>query len=201
MPITVDQVTALLNGLKIDFRPSPHSPNDLLIPVPTDCYLSTAGERVLWIVVAVASDGRHLELFTPQVLNTSDCKYKAALFGALLQSALFTRHIQTEHHPDSGEVRFACSVPVCDGTVTPEQVMCMLRDLVGFSEQLFPVFRHAMDTGKVDFGLAWKRPEPTTQANTPAAIPQEIRELIERAGGLERVDEIIKRLRAQGSPS
>jgi hypothetical protein len=156
MPATIGQIKKHLDTLGVKYMSAQGDEPECGMRFSTSSYADPNGDRSLLIICRLSDDGHYLELYAPNALNTSDCKYKAALFSAMLQLALQTKHVQLEHDPDDGEIRFAIDYPVCDGTVTAKQIDRMIFVLIGVLEQYYPVLRHAMDTGKIDWTKRWK---------------------------------------------
>lgn len=156
MPVTIGQIKKHLDTLGVKYMNAQGDEPECAMRFATSSYADRDGNHSLLVVCRLGDEGQYLELYTPNALNTSDCRYKSALFSAMLQLSLMTKHVQLEHDPDDGEIRFAIDYPVCDGTVTAKQLDRMLFVLIGVLEQYFPVLRCAMDTGKIDWTKRWK---------------------------------------------
>ncbi len=157
MPVTIGEIKQHLDALGVKYMNPSRDEPECGIRFSTASYANCDGDHSLLLICRLSDDGQYLELSAPNALNTSNCRYKAALFSAMLQIALLTKHVQLEHDPKDGEVRFAIDYPVCDGTVTAAQVDRMIHVLIGILEQYYPVLRHAMDSGKIDWTKRWKR--------------------------------------------
>jgi len=156
MPVTIGEIKKHLDTLGVTYAAVPGEESECAVPFTTRSYVDSDGDHSLLLIVRVDDDGQYLEIFAPNALSTANCRYKSALFSAMLQISLMTKHVQLEHDPADGEVRFAVDYPVCDGTVTAMQVDRMIRALVGIIEQYYPVLHDAMDTGKADWTKRWK---------------------------------------------
>jgi hypothetical protein len=166
----------------------------------TQSYADSDGDHSLLVIFAISEDGEYLEVFSPMAMDASNCKHKGALFAAMLQVAFMTKHVQLEYDADDGEIRFAVDIPVCDGVVTPMQLSCIVHMLVGVMEEYYPVFKHAMETGKVDFSKRW---EPESDADEEAGSDDagdtaKLEALIESMGGIDKLEEALRAMRARG---
>jgi hypothetical protein len=206
MPITIDEIKRHLDQLGVRHQtpdPAESGVHACGAYFTTESYVDTEGDHALLVMFAVSEDGDYLEVYAPMAMDASSCKHKGALFGAMLHVAFMTKHVQLEYDADDGEVRFAIDLPVCDGTVTTEQVSCMTHVLVRMLEQYYPVFKLAMDTGKVDFSKRWA-PEAREEAEEEAATaeadsePIDLEALVESMGGIDKLEEALRELRSQG---
>lgn len=189
MPITIPELIAHTEELGFKIIVPPDRDTDFGLRFATSSYLNPEGEHSLLLICQVADDGRYLEVFAPGALNAASCKYKGALFATMVQLSFMTKHLQIEHDPSDGEIRLAVDLPVVDGTVTARQLSAMIHCLIHCLEEYYPVLRHAMDTGRIDFGRAWKPPE--APATEPPPIPPELQALIDKAGGIENLEAIV----------
>lgn len=201
MPVTIDQIKKHLDALEVRHMP-PGSQSAALrecgARFATHSYVDPSGDHTVLLVFSVDDDGQYLEVCAPMALNAAECRHKGALFTAMLHVALMTKHVQVEHDPSDGEIRFSVDVPVCDGVITTTQVSCMVFILISVLEEYYPVFRHAMETGKIDMGLAWMPEGPAPTDDERAAVQRELDALVERMGGIEKVEEALREMRARG---
>jgi hypothetical protein len=156
MPVTIGDIRQHLAALDLRYSVSPEDERELGVRFETHSYRDHDGDHSLLILCKLSDDGEYIEIFAPQAFNTSNCRYKAALFSAMLQLSFMTKHVQFEHDPRDGEIRLAVDLPVCDGTVTLEQFSRMLFVLTGILEEYDPVLRHAMQTGRIDWSKRWR---------------------------------------------
>lgn len=203
MPVTIDQLKQHLDTLELRHM-TPDSEEFARLQCAarfgTRSYVDTGGDGSLLVIFAVSEDGEYLEVFAPMAMDASSCKHKGALFAAMLHVAFLTKHVQLEYDADDGEIRFAVDIPVCDGEVTAMQISCMIHMLVGVLEEYYPVFKHAMDTGKVDFTKRWTPDdgEGGESEGADAAVSADFEALVESMGGIDKLEEALKELRARG---
>ena len=76
--------------------------------------------------------------------------------------------MQYGYDPSDGEVVYSTDMWVADGTITEEQLFCMLRQLVSTLDDFHPVVLHAMETGEVDFDRV-ARPSEVREAASSSA--------------------------------
>jgi hypothetical protein len=199
MAITLPEVVSHIEKIGYQVMVPPNQDTECGIRFRTDSYVDVHGQKSLLIVCRLADEGTYLEVGCPNAYSSAQCRFKAALYSAMLHIAFQTKFLQLEHDPADGEIRFAVDIPVCDGTVTMEQLHTMILCLVQTLEEFHPVLVHAMQHGKVDMGLVWK-PAASEQAATPqkSPIPAELAELLAKAGGIEGVESLLARLREEG---
>lgn len=199
MAITLKEIIAHVESLGFTYMPGLREESEIGLRFGTDSYVDSDGDHSLLIVCALSEEGRYLEVFAPSAYTTANCKYKAAMFACMLQAAFMTKHLQLEHDPEDGEVRLAVDMPVADGTVTAEQLRAMIFTIILSLEEFHPVFVHAMTTGKVDFGLCWKRkPQPSAPAAAEPALSPDLQELISKVGGLDNLEALVAAQRSKG---
>lgn len=199
MAISLKEIIAHVESLGFRYMPGLRADSEVALRFGTESYVDTDGDHSLLLVCAVSDEGRYLEVFAPAAYTTANCKYKAAMFACMLQVAFMTKHLQLEHDPEDGEVRLAVDMPVVDGTVTAEQLRAMISTIILSLEEWHPVFVHAMTTGKVDFGLSWKRePPPSAPAPAAPALSPALLELISKVGGLDNLEALVAAQRSAG---
>jgi hypothetical protein len=193
MPITLKEVLCHLEEIGYKVMVPEDQDSECGLRFATQSYTDPSGDRSLLIICKLSERGEYFEVFAPAAYSTQDCKFKTALFAAMLQVAYMTKHLQLEHDSTDGEVRFAIDFPVCDGTVTTRQLYAMVRCITQALEEYHPVFVHAMQTGKVDMDLAWRPEEPKQEAPQQAKppIPPELAALLEKCGGVEGVERLL----------
>jgi len=130
-----------------------------LLLYSTDSFIDEAGDKEVTIWCTTGYEGEYFCVAAPRVLNTTGCKYKGALFAAMAEVALRTPYLQLTHNPENGEVHLEIEVPVADNTITARQLEMMIEGVVMSLDRFYPVLRHAMDTGKIDFSLCWEAKE------------------------------------------
>ncbi|MFZ9881925.1 MAG: hypothetical protein ACO3QC_11040 [Phycisphaerales bacterium] len=148
--MTIAQIKQHLDTLEHEYVEFDDMPNACVVSFSTNHYKDLDGDHLLCIIVKIDPGGDYLEVFTPEVMSTEGCRYKAALFSAMLQAAFQTVHVQVEHDPSTTNFRFAIDYPVFDSHFTAAQLERMIGTLFLFAEQYYPVFRLAADTGKID---------------------------------------------------
>jgi hypothetical protein len=197
MPITLKELTARLEEIGYSVMVPDGQDTECGLRFATESYINPEGEHSVLVICKISEDGSYLELFTPNAYDSRNCKFKAALFASMLQVAYMTKHLQLEHDPSDGEVRFAVDIPVCDGSVTTRQLYSMVRCLTCIVEEYHPVFTHAMETGKIDLSRVWKPKEPTQtpEAAAKPPMPPEMAALLEKFG-LEGVEKLLAEQRA-----
>jgi len=199
MPITLAQIASHCDSLGLKTTIPPDQSVELGIRFGTRSYIDSDGDHSLLIICKLDEDGRYLEVYAPQALNSSKCKYKAALFSCMLHITFMTRHLQLEHDPEDGEVRFAIDLPVADGTVTAEQLEIMIRFIVICLEEYYPVLKHAMETGKIDYSLRWQ--PASEEPAPPPSLPPELQALLDQVGGLDKLEALVEAQRKEGKKS
>ena len=191
MPITLAEICKHLDTIDWNYRVDEER-GQAMIGSATTHYVNLAGEKSVAIWITVDAEGAFVEVVLPRVYNLTDCKFKGPVLAVLSEIAFRTRSLQCEYDSSDGEVRYTVDTWVLDNTLTARQLQFMVLIAVDLLEQYEPVVRHAMTTGKVDFGLAVKREEPQA-ADGPATLPPEIAELLTKAGGLEGLRAAVER--------
>jgi hypothetical protein len=186
MPIRIDDVKAHLKTLGYETMVRPDDPDSVAVGFQTKVYKDTDGDAGALLVFTVAEEGTYLEVKAPGAYSAQGCKFKGALFAALMELSFRTKFLQFEYDPADGEVRLSVDLPVMDGTVTAQQLDRMLGTIMFALENFDPVIRHAMATGRVDFSLA-----SGPKAEAPK-LPSEIEELLTKAGGLENLRRMVE---------
>lgn len=198
MAITIEQVHTHLESLgkKVNIPEDPaRAKFDRILTFATDHYRDTDGDPRIFIVVSVRDEGRYLEIYAPRAYNVRECKYKGALFAAVLQIMYRTKHAQIEYDPSDGEIRFAADMPIMDGTVTAVQIDALMGVMISIADTFHPVLMHVIETGRVDMELAANG----EGAPTPPPIPSELAALLEQLGGVEELRKIAEERRKAGS--
>jgi hypothetical protein len=195
MPLTHPELVDRLKALGMAVQVPPDQDLECGMFVPTHRYRNAEGKTSLLVVCTLEDEGRFLEMAARNTYAAADCRYKGALFAALLEMAFRTRLVQPEYDPRDGEIRFTVEIPVIDGTVTSEQLRAMASILVRVVDEFDPVIRHAMETGRVDMGLL---PRPTSGAE-PGLEPG-LLSLAEEVGGLEALRRIVAEHRSRANP-
>jgi hypothetical protein len=199
MPTNLSELKSHCEALGLEIMVPANQDSEFGIRFSTSSYVNPEGEPSLLMICRLEDNGEYLELFAPNALDSSGCKYKAALFSCMLYLALRTRHLQVEHNPEDGEARFAIDMLVADGAVTKAQLDGMISCLTVLLERYYPVFRHAMDTGKIDLNLAWK-PQLAAAESNDAPSP-DLQALIDQVGGIDKLEALVKASRAGGRQS
>lgn len=197
MAITLSDLTSLVSDLGFRATVPDGQDTECGLHFATESYADPAGDRSLLVVCRLDDDGEYLELLTPFAYSTAKCKYKAALFACMLQICFKTRHLQLEHDPSDGEIRFAVDIRLCDAMLTARQLGFMLTCLIRCIEEYHPVLVHAMDTGKIDFSLAWRPKESAPEP--PETQDPALEELIAKVGGLDNLEALVARERERRS--
>lgn len=196
MPITLPEIAKHLDQLgwkhQID-----EERERVVMGSGTEHYVDFEGDKHVWIWIEVRSEGEYVQVVLPGVYNLKDCKFKGPVLAVLAEIAFRTRSLQCEYDSSDGEVRYAVDTWVLDNTLTVQQLEIMVRIAVDLLEEFEPVVRHAIATGKIDFGLAVKREQQKPAEEGPAPLPPEIAELLTKAGGIEGLREAVER-RARG---
>jgi hypothetical protein len=191
MPITHPELVEKLKSLELNVMVPPDQAVEAGIRFETDRYRNSEGAASLLVVCRIGEDGEYLEIFAPRAYEARNCRFKGALFAALLEVSFRTKSVQAEYDPSDGEIRFACDFPVEDATVTPRQLLRLLRNLLGVIEDFHPVLHHAFETGKVDMS---RLPKPSTESPPPP----ELLGLLEELGGIDELKRIVSERRGQG---
>lgn len=201
MPITIPEVVRHLESIGYKVQHSPDRPDECGMYFATDSYVNSDGEKSLLLVCRVDPEGNYLEIVTPGAYDSRRSKYKAAFFAAMLHLAFLSRHVQMEHDPSDGEIRFSVDVPVLDGTLTQNQVHALVVCLLRVCEEFHPVLVHAMETGRIEFERRWApKPHPDSgAAPAPPSLPPELADLIGRMGGIEKLEALLAQHRTEGA--
>lgn len=196
MPITLPELAAHFQAIGFKHKVEPEH-NRLVLGFGTSHHVDLEGDKHVWVFVSIAAEGQYVEVVIPRAYNLANCKYKGATLAALAEIAFRTRSLQCEYDPQDGEVRYSVDAWVLDNTLTRAQLEMMVRIVVELLEEHEPVVRCAMETGKVDFGLAVK-PASESSEGAPAALPPEIAELIAKAGGLDALRAAVEQAQSRG---
>jgi hypothetical protein len=191
MPITLPEIAKHLDTIGWKYKVDEENGHAML-GFGTTHHVDLEGDKHIAIWIEVEAEGAYVQVVLPRVYNLKDCKFKGPVLAVLSEIAFRTRSLQCEYDSSDGEVRYAVDTWVLDNTLTAHQLEMMVRIAVELLEEYEPVVRHAMATGKIDFGLAVKREEPKSD-DGPAALPPEIAELLTKAGGLEGLRAAVER--------
>lgn len=122
----------------------------------TECYVDEEyDDKEVVVVVQTLYDGECVLVIAPDVVNVKNCKFKGALFAVMAEMSAFTRYLQLTYHRESGAINFEVEIPVMDGTVTAKQFYQAVVCVVVHLDMYYPVIKHAMDTGKIDWDLKY----------------------------------------------
>jgi len=187
MPISIEELKVHLRALGHEPIERPDAPQSVVLGFNSSVYRDAEGDSRVFLVCSVSEEGDYLEISAPRAYSAQGCKFKGALFAAMLEMSFRTQFLQFEYDSADGEVRLSADLPVEDGTVTPKQIDRMIGALAFGLETFDPVIRHAMATGRVDFSLA-----SGTTPDEPPRLPAEIQELLTRAGGLENLRRLVE---------
>lgn len=187
MAIGIGDVKAQLETLGLQVLVRDESPDSVAVGFRTKVYKDADGDDGAFLVFTVGDEGEYLEVRAPLAYNAKGCKFKGALFAALLELSYRTKYLQFEYDPADGEVRLSVDMPVADGTVTAKQLDRMIGAIMVPLETFDPVIRHVMATGRVDFSLA-----AGSEPQEAPKLPAEIEELLTRAGGLDNLRRLVE---------
>jgi len=193
MPITLPELCKHLDTIGWKYEKQDDR-NLAAICFGTQHFCNHEGKKSVDIFIEIEAEGRYVQALVPRAYSLANCKFKGATLAALAELAFRTRSLQCEYDPSDGEVRYTVDTWVLDNTLTTHQVNIMVRMLVEFLEEYDPVIRSAMETGKVDFGLA-NKPESGSEEAPP--LPPEIAELLAKAGGLEGLRAAVEQAQQQ----
>lgn len=182
MPITLPELQAHVKGIGWNCH-ADEERQALVLSFNTKHYGNPDGEKSVVIAVECRADGEFVQVLAPAVYNLANCRYKGPTLAVLAELSYRTRGLQCEYDPADGEVRFVSDAWVLDNTLTQQQLGMLVSVVFEMLEENDPVIRLAMQTGKIDFGVANKRQERAP--DSPEALPEGLRELLERAGGVE----------------
>jgi len=161
MPITRSELVSLCKSLGLNPSVPEGDDSELGLFFETQSFVNREGENAALIICRTLYNGEYVAAVAPDALNTTECKYKGALFAAMAEIGLRTKYVQLVHDPSDGEIRLEVEVPVVDGTLTANQLEVMIYSVLGNLETFYPVLKHAMETGKIDFSRSWNPPEPS----------------------------------------
>ncbi|MFZ9881926.1 MAG: hypothetical protein ACO3QC_11045, partial [Phycisphaerales bacterium] len=169
MPVTIEEIAKHLKALQITPTFHEFNSNVCSAAFATDSYLDPSGDKQAVLCLGVSEDGKVLDAYVPRAIDATGCKHKAALFAALLWISYTTKYVQFEYDPEDGEIRLMIELPVCDAKITKLQVEIVITVLLNVLNEYYPVFRHAMDSGKVDMIRRWLPNAAASEAEAQAA--------------------------------
>ncbi len=182
MPTTIEEIDSHLKSLDLNVL----TPNDAeaksrerALRYTMDQYQNPDGDPKAFLRVNLMDGGTYVEINAPNAYNVRECKYKGAVFAALLEITYTTKRLSFGYDPADGEICVTCDLTIEDGSLTAHQLSRELSAVLWALDHYHSVIRHAIETGKVDLSLA-KEPTPT-----PSEIDPEIARLIESLGGVE----------------
>lgn len=183
MAMTVMEVQSRLEslGVKVMVPPDENvAAHERGIRYATSRYVNSEGEHAVLIIAKLNEAGEYLEFLAPAVYNVRECKFKGAVFAAMMELTYVSNHLQFEYDPSDGEIRVSVDMPICDGTATGAQMLSLLGAIVNGLESFHPVIVHAMETGRIDKSLIERK-------EGAGAIPDEVAGLIEQLGGIDEL--------------
>lgn len=188
MPINLEQLEAYLveDGLKYRLADEGY----LLTGFATRHYVGPGGRAGVAIAIRVDEDGEHVEFTAPQLYTSRGCEHPAALFEALLAITMRTKLIRFEYDPKDGEIRCTIECAVEDCSLTKRQFLRMLHCLSESIDRWDPVIRAAMESGVVNLETVAGGAEHLARL---AAVEAS-------AGGIDRLEELVKRAKTKRSP-
>lgn len=189
MPITLSEVAKHLDAIGWNYTVF-EDRSQIGLVFDSAHYADRDGVKQVRGLIHLEAEGQYLRVVLPAAYNLKDCKFKGSVLAVFGEVAFHTRGLQCEYDSTDGEVRYVVDSWVLDNTLTRQQLEIMVRAAFQFLEEFDPVVRHAMSTGKVDFGLAVKADEQQSDGS-PAPLPPEIEELVRRAGGIEGLREAV----------
>jgi hypothetical protein len=197
MPITLPELAAHVK--EIGWKHSIDEERQaVVLNFGTDNYKNLDGDSSVVVGIECRCDGEYVQVLAPRAYELTSCRYKGATLAALAELSYRTRALQCEYDPTDGEVRYVSDAWVLDNTLTARQVGMLVRMVVECLEEFDPVIRLAMETGRIDFSVANPRQEQAEGA--PEPIPEELRKLVEQAGGVEALRKALEEAqRAKGT--
>ena len=198
MPITLPELASHVKAIGWKHEVNAEQ-SCISIGFGTRHHVDLDGDKHVAVYIELAAEGQYVQVTIPRAYNLTNCKFKGATLAVLAEIAFRTRTLQCEYDSQDGEVRYAVDAWVLDNTLTQMQLEMMVRIAIELIEEYEPVVRCAMETGRIDFGLAVK-PHEERPEGAPPALPPEIAELVAKAGGLEALREVVERAIAGSQP-
>jgi hypothetical protein len=189
MAVSLAQLKAHVRALGWHHEVRPDH-DQIALGMPMRLYVDDEGEKHAGLFIDRVLNGEYVVVLMPRAYSLKDCRHKAAVLNVLMQISYLSRSLQCGYDPEDDEVRLRVDTWVLDNTLTELQLDVMVRILLKLVDEYDPVVRHAMQTGRIDFSLA--QPEESAPPKT-AELPPEIAALLEKAGGMEGLREVVER--------
>jgi hypothetical protein len=88
------------------------------------------------IVISVLEDGEFVKMYTPQLLQIKDHRFKGVVFQTLLNIAWQVKMLRYQYDVTDGEVRAAIELPLEDAPLTERQFNRCLSGLIDLVDRV-----------------------------------------------------------------
>jgi hypothetical protein len=153
MSTSLAQIAQLLDDLQLNFtyRQDDEFPH-IGVDYVTDFYVNGAGEKLLTLMIDLASDGDVVNVVAPRAFIVEGENLAAAAIAAgIIQWR--TRFVQFEFDHEHGEIRPCVELPLEDAHLTARQIQRCMGAVFNVVEVYCGVLDHACKAGKIDFEL------------------------------------------------
>lgn len=182
MATTLNQIAKFLEAQELNFtyRQDPEFPH-IAVDFVTEFYVNGANEKLLTLIIDLASDGEILNVAAPNAFRIAgDYLAATAIAAGIIQWR--TRFVQFEFEHEHGEVRPIIELPLEDAKLTAKQLTRCLGAVLNVVDTYCHVLAHACKTGEIDFERYNTEDEDDVTVNQLSAMLSEFTpEQIERA--------------------
>ena len=149
-------------------------------------YRDTDGDPHVQVIVRLTEQGELVAVFAPRAWNLAECDHRRAVCEAatLVQSQM--KLIRFDLDADTWDMQPNIEIPLEQAPMCSQQLVRAIAGVLLVIRRYDPVFRHAMETGEVDFDLINEEEPPT-----PPADVTRILDLANDAGGLDALERLL----------
>lgn len=191
MATTLEQLTGFLD--EFDLKYHADEENTLILIGfccnPKSTYRDEDGEAYVRMVIRIQEDGDFLSVFVPNAWNIDACPHKAAVFEVLTCIPAQYKMLRFDYDPTDGEIRPNIELSLEDSSITSRQFHRMVIGVLQGIQRFDRVIRRAMNSGEVSFADLQDEEEEQQQPASDEII--RLRELAERAGGVEALEKLL----------
>jgi hypothetical protein len=149
-------------------------------------YRDADGDAHVQVIVRLTEQGELVAVFAPRAWNLAECVHRRAVCEAatLVQSQM--KLIRLDLDADTWDMQPNIEIPLEQAPMCSQQLVRAIAGVLLVIRRYDPVFRHAMETGEVDFDLINEEEPPT-----PPADVTRILDLANDAGGLDALERLL----------
>ena len=149
-------------------------------------YRDADGDAHVQVIVRLAEQGELVAVFAPGAWNLAECDHRQAVCEAATRVQAQMKLIRFDLDADNWDLQPNIEVPLEHAPMCAQQLHRAIAGIMLAIRRYDPVFRHAMETGEVDFDLINEEELPT-----PPADVTRILDLANEAGGLDALERLL----------